>query len=242
MSVGLCAQTQVSADTIVAYVGDDTIDQPSQFSVKLGVSAGTTLFVNDNSFSPYYSKYGFTLEIPLLWEYNFAPHWQFSTGIRYDFNWDPLYNAVEEIWYNNGDEPGLALNTNPSIGSQHGRIQSSFIGLPLKITWYPKANDKRLLGIGLDYYIGFAVSNLYSVTTEELRLTDVVSQSYSISSESIESSSLSLCSWRMELGITLTTDYLGLVHGVRLFFDLLPRYEDPLTEKKIRTSGLTFFL
>lgn len=227
---------------ISSVSAQDTAAANDKSALKVGLSAGTTLYGSGNNFSPYYSKYGFTLQIPVLCEYNIAPHWQFSTGLRYDFNWDPLTNAVEEVWVNNGEDNGLAHNTTPSIGKQTAYIYSGFIGIPVKITWFPKADDKRLLGIGLDYYVGYAVRNIYRISTTEIRLTDAATQSYNASGDMTEGGSPTLLPWRMELGLTLSTDYLGLVHGARFFFDLLPRYKDPLTNEKIRTVGITLFL
>jgi len=42
--------------------------------------------------------------------------------------------------------------------------------------------------------------------------------------------------------LTLSTSVIGLVHGVRLFANLLPTYVDPATGEKIYTSGITLFL
>lgn len=220
----------------------DSTDNNQKTAIKVGISAGATLYGSGNNSSPYYSKYGFSIQIPVLWQYDFAPHWQLSTGLRYDFNWDPLSNGVEEIWFNNGEDLGLAHSTTPYTGKQSAYIHSGFIGLPLKITWYPKADDKKLLGIGLDYYVGYAVKQYYNISMNQITLTNAATQAYTASGDMAESGSSTLLPWRMEVGISLSTDYLGLLHGARLFFDLLPRYKDPLTGEKIRTVGMTLFL
>ena len=232
---------------ILALVGSslraqDTTANDSKSTLKVGLSAGTTLFSRGNDLSPYYSKYGFSLQIPVLCEYDFAPHWKFSTGLRYDFNWDPLSNGVEEVWTNNGEYNGLAHSTIPYAGKQIAYVHSGFLGIPLKITWYPKADNKRMLGVSLDYYVGYAITKYYNISMNQITLTDAATQSYNMSGDMMRSDSPSILPWRMEAGLTLSTDYLGLVHGVRIFFDLLPRYEDPLTGEKIRTTGITFFL
>ena len=48
--------------------------------------------------------------------------------------------------------------------------------------------------------------------------------------------------WKLELGLTLSTDVLGLIHGVRFFVDLLPTYRDPLIDEPVYTAGMTIFL
>lgn len=226
---------------ISSVAAQDTTDANNKWAIKMGLSVGVTSYGNGNDFSPYYSKYGLTMQIPVVLEYDFAPHWQLSTWLRYDFNWDLLSNAVEEVWVNNGEDNGLAHNTKPTIGKQTAFIHSGFIGIPLKITWFPKA-DRSLCGVGLDYYVGYAVKNIYNISTTEITLTNAGTQQYSASGDETEGGSHTLLPWRMELGLTLSTDYLGLWHGVRVFFDLLPRYEDILTGEKIRTVGVTLFL
>lgn len=228
--------------SITSIMAQDTTATDNKASIKVGLSAGATLYANGNDFSPYYSKYGITLQLPVLWEYNFAPNWRLSTGLRYDFNWDPLTNGVEEVWTTDGEDNGLAHSTTPYAGKQSAYIHSGFLGIPLKITWYPKADNKRLLGVSLDYYIGYAVTQYYNISMNQTTLTDAATQSYNASGDMTRSGSPTLLPWRMELGFSLSTDYLGLVHGTRLFFDLLPRYKDPLTGEKIRTVGMTFFL
>lgn len=74
--------------SITSIMAQDTTATDNKASIKVGLSAGATLYANGNDFSPYYSKYGITLQLPVLWEYNFAPNWRLSTGLRYDFNWD----------------------------------------------------------------------------------------------------------------------------------------------------------
>lgn len=220
----------------------DTTAADSKALITVGLSAGATLYSSANDFSPYYSKHGFFLQIPVLCEYSFTPHWKFSIGLRYDFNWDPLANGVEEIWSENGEVNGLGHSTTPYIGKQNAYLFSGLLGVPVKITWYPRADRKKLLGIGLDYYIGYAVKQYYSISTEQITLINPATQAYNGSGDMASSGSPTLLPWRMEVGLTLSTDYLGLVHGVRLFFDLLPRYEDLLTGEKIRTTGITIFL
>ena len=48
--------------------------------------------------------------------------------------------------------------------------------------------------------------------------------------------------WKLEVGLTLSTDVIGLTHGLRLFTNLLPTYKDPATGEKFYTSGVTLFL
>ncbi|MBR6330200.1 MAG: hypothetical protein IKR79_00950 [Bacteroidales bacterium] len=224
----------------------DTASEPSRFSVQVGLSAGATLYVNANDPSPYYSKYGFQLQIPVLVHYDLTPQWRVSTGLRYDFNWDPLYNGVTELFESEDFESqGLQMNTTPLTGTQHAHIFHVYMGIPLKFTWYPRADDHRLFSLGFDIFAAYAVNQFYSIRYKEITTTSTNASgqpvSYSIGSRAAKGEA-SLLPWKLELGVTLSTDYIGIIHGVRIFGDLLPRYQDPITGDKFRTMGVTLFL
>ena len=48
--------------------------------------------------------------------------------------------------------------------------------------------------------------------------------------------------WKLEIGLKVSTDAIGLLHGIRFFTNLLPTYIDPAKDGKIYTSGITLFL
>ena len=48
--------------------------------------------------------------------------------------------------------------------------------------------------------------------------------------------------WKVEIGLTLTTDKLGLLHGLRFFTNCLPTFIDPFLDTPIYTTGITMFL
>ena len=165
----------------------------SNFKIILGLSAGATQFNNGNEGSPYYSKYGFFLQIPLCLHWQFAPKWELATGLRYDFNINPMYYTIERA-----PNDGIAFPTEPSIRTQHATYFSSYVGIPL---------SENITSSWEEDFIGAPIQP-----------------------------------WKVELGMTLSTSVIGLVHGVRLFANLLPTYIDPATGEKIYTSGISLFL
>ena len=52
----------------------------------------------------------------------------------------------------------------------------------------------------------------------------------------------SLLPWKLELGLSVTTDVIGLLHGVRFFVNLLPSYHDPVTDTDLFLHGMTLYL
>ena len=44
--------------------------------------------------------------------------------------------------------------------------------------------------------------------------------------------------WKLEVGLSFNTHHLGIIHGVRVFTNLLPEYKPGVTDDKFRTIGL----
>lgn len=224
-----CVNAQDTAATSAGF--------ESKLSIDLGLSANATLFANGNEGSPYYSKFGFGLQIPLMAHWQFAPHWQLSAGLRYDFNWMPMYYEVEPDGdWNNLDEMGLTFLTSTAPADQHSYAFQSYVGIPLELKWYPRANQKNLLGVGLDLFAGVAVSQFFNIDNRVLNGDHWQWEGWNRSSFG------AMNLWKMEVGLTLSTDKLGLVHGIRFFTNLLPTYKDPSSGEKIFLSGISMFL
>ena len=198
-------------------VGTTCVDDSSStanLKVVLGFSAGATLFSSANEGSPYYSKYGFGLQIPLVAQWEIAPNWMLMAGLRYDFNWEPLYYAVEPVRY----------------------AFRSYVGIPVELKWYPWSKHKNRLGVALDVYAGYAVNQFIDIenitpSTEGMQYSGYNRSQYN-----------AMKPWKAEVGFTLSTDIIGMAHGVRLFTNLLPSYQDPVSGEKIYLSGITLFL
>lgn len=214
-------------------------------TLNLGISAGATLYANGNDMSPYYSNHGFTLQIPCLLGWEFAPHWKLSTGLRYDFSWDPLYYAVEPVlsewtFEEPYEEYGLQFRQTPTTGTQKAYAYRSHIGIPVEIKWYPWAEEKKRLGIALDLFAAYAVTQYFDI--EDITFTTEDNGRLNRSTDGYHSSLNAMNPWKLEVGLSLTTGLIGLTHGIRFFTNLLPTYTDPTSGEKIYTSGMTFFL
>lgn len=232
LCVALCGRAQT--DTLL----DANQSHQSGFRIDLGISAGATYFFGADNPSPYYSKYGFLLQIPLMARWNFAPHWQFSTGLRYDFNWNPLYYNIElSGTWDDGDNRGLQFIHTPTTVTQKAYSYISYVGIPVELKWYPWAQYKKILSLALDLFAGYAVTRYFNIDNKYTPGNwDDASARHDITHSS------AIQPWKVEVGFTLATDAIGLTHGVRLFTNLLPTYQDPTTGEKVFTSGITLFL
>lgn len=215
---------------------DTCQSRQADVSLTLGISAGASLHFG-NRLSPYYSKYGFSLQLPLLVRWDMSPHWQLGTGLRYDFTWNPLYfNVAFSGTWDDGDARGLQFMQTPTTTTQKAFTYISHLGIPLELKWYPMAQNKKALSLSLDLFAGYAVTRYIVIRNNPLPSIHDKNASHDI----LHSSAIQ--PWKVEVGFTLSTDLIGLTHGVRLFTNLLPTYKDPTTGEKIYTSGITLFL
>lgn len=228
LSLTLCAQTET--DTTSSPQGEPKL------KVDLGIEAGFSLFTGQTT--PYDASRGFVLRLPLMAHFNLSQRWQLNTGLRYDFEWSTLRYNVEYDFINND---GLHFLSTPTTAHQKTRTYHGYIGIPVQLVWYPWPANHRALGIGLDIYAAYAVSRYIIINNRDARYT--YSGVHTANATTVIGSDAPMFQpWKLEMGLTFSTDVIGLLHGVRLFANLLPTYIDPVTNEKIYTSGITLFL
>lgn len=230
---GLCAQSADSTAT------SDSLwwDTHPRWRLDLGLSAGVTLFSTDNETSPYYSTLGLTLQVPLMLSHYVSPHWRLSTGVRLDFNINPLHYNVER--YLSSEPPyneGIDFATTNE--KQWSYTYFAYLGIPLQATWYPWPRERGVLSVTADLFAGYAlgrriVINTYAVDSDRSGFSE---------GQDIIAGDGTLLPWKLEMGVTVSTDVLGLLHGVRFFVNLLPSYRDPVTGDGLYLHGMTLFL
>lgn len=237
LSTAASAQQSIADDTVARW------DDQHRTTLVLGFSAGVNLYTTGNQFSPYYSKYGLLMQVPLLLQYDITPRWRLSTGARLDFTFNPLHYNVD--WHEVDDGNGYIYADGLEFqetftGKQHYFTYFFHLGIPVQATWYPWPNEKRLLAVTGDLFAGYAFgNNLFLNRSYAERngggtgINDVHQVSHHTES---------LLPWKLEVGVTLSTDVLGLIHGVRFFANLLPSYRDPVTGEDLCLTGMTLYL
>ena len=203
----------------------------NRFRIDLGLSASATMYGDGNDLSPYYSKYGFGLHLPLMAHYDLSPNWTLAAGLQYDFIWSPLYYRVVPT----DDDNGIDFPTTPQLGTQHGHAFHGYIGTPFKITWMPYAKHPNDLWLAFDVHPAYAVTRYFSLTNTYINRNSAPGDEEVIRGTS-------LMPWKLEVGLTLGTSRAGMIHGLRFFGNLLPTYRDAVTGEKIHNVGMSIFL
>lgn len=206
-----------------------------RLSLTLGVQAGTRLNLINNT--PYDAPYSLLLQVPLVTKIPLPVESLTAIGgLRYDFEWSFLrYNVTPA----NGG--GLDFLTTPTTGRQTSVMFHSYLGLTGEVEWQVVPQNRRVLRLALDCYFGYDVSRYLTIHTRDARNTYFGTQTSS-GKTVVESDDPMFQPWKLEIGLTASTDLLGIIHGVRLFTNLLPTYIDPSSHEKIYTSGIMFYL
>lgn len=215
-------------------------DDHPRMSLELGLSAGVTLFADGNDNSPYYSIYGFVVNLPLTFRYFVSPRWRLGAGLRYDFCIDPLFYNVKENEVSNGGTyatNGIGFDTTPVVSHKRAYASHNYVGIPLQATWYPWPKDRGALNFTFDFFAGYSFATIVNIRT--IHADRYMS---SFNGNDLSSDDSTLLPWKMELGITMATDIIGLLHGIRFFVNLLPTYRDPATGDNLYFSGMTLYL
>lgn len=221
-------------DTLLQDAPSCDTASSKKFRIDLGVSGGLIYYNKGNAHSPYYSDRGAVVQIPLMAHWMIASNWKFAVGLRYDFTINPIFYNVE--FEGDGDQ-GLGFLQTPTTVTQKAYAYTSHVGIPIELKWYPWSDDKGLLGIALDFFAGYAVKSYFAI--------DNIATPGSNADETVglkTSSSKAFNPWKAEVGLSYTTNIIGIFHGFRLFANLLPTYKDPTTGEKIYTLGITYFL
>lgn len=242
----LAAVLLATAASAQQSVVDDTVarwDEQNRTTLVMGFSAGVNLFTTANQFTPYYSKYGLMMQVPILLQHHVSPSWRLSTGARLDFTFNPLHYNVDghEVDDGNGYIYANGLEFCETFnGKQHYFTYFFHLGIPVQATWYPWPHEKRLLSVTGDLFAGYALSNNLFLNRS---YADRNGGSTGIDDvHQVSHHTESLLRWKLEVGVTLSTDVLGLIHGVRFFANLLPSYRDPVTGSDLYLAGMTVYL
>lgn len=241
LALGLHAQSAPDADSL--HTADSLWwDAQPRVSLELGLRIKGTLLSHDNEGSPYYSRYGFGIEVPLMLGYRVSPHWKLSGGVMVDLCWRPFYYSVKTIPTPDDGSNGIDFATTATSGHSFPYAFRTYVGIPIEATWYPWKRDPGVLGVKFDLFAGYDV---FILAIEKNTLITRDNTGIQIEDDSdylLMPDDPTLLPWRLEAGITLQTNVIGLIHGVRFFVNFLPTYHDPLADDYLFEHGMTIYL
>lgn len=226
----LSAQTDTLPDSLSACGNGER----RQMNLTLGVQAGTKF--NLTGHTPYDAPHSLLLQIPMVAVIPLpVDRLTAIGGLRYDFEWSFLRYNVTPV-----EGGGIDFLTTPATGRQTAVMFHSYLGLTGEVQWQVIKSNHRALRLGLDYYAAYDVSHYLTIRNRDARNTYFGTQT-SISKTVVGADDPMFQPWKLEVGLTLSTDLLGIIHGVRFFTNFLPTYIDPASGEKIYNTGMMIY-
>lgn len=169
--------------------------------------------------SPYASVMDFELNIPFETRFQLNPHLKLSTGWAFRFDFTPMSHKVRVD--GNGH---LQL----ADGADHfaNIATSSYIGIPVMLTWSPSKTG--YLDFGVDLFAGY---------NSRSRMWEFGSGSDNNILHSTSTKTSYLNPFKLELGFSIHQRMFGLT-ALRFYTNLLPDYRNLPELPKCRTFGL----
>lgn len=193
--------------------------------VTSGISAGIRTDVSARSLgSPYYSPESFYISLPIYADFKLNSDWMLRSGLY--FEWGRKSMAHQVSVGSNG--LSLADGNLPAIQQT---ILNTYLGIPLGIYYAPESDSDERIGIGFELRFAHILTSKMSTVT--------LSDENTNWNNNAQYDKLNICNpWRIEAGISIYGNSLGLLHGCRIFANLLPDYKSHTTGKGLHSFGV----
>lgn len=190
-----------------------------------GISAGIRTDVSNCSLgSPYYTPLSYYISVPIYADFDLNSDWKLRSGLYFEWGTKSLAHQVSV------GSDGLSI-ADGNLPALQQTILNTYLGIPLGIYYTPKSGSGESTGIGFELRFAHILTSKMSTVT----LTDGNTRW----NNSVQYDKLDICNpWRIEAGISIYSNSLGLLHGCRIFTNLLPDYKSHTTGKGLHTFGV----
>ena len=170
--------------------------------------------------SPYATEGTMTAYFPLITHFKLSDKWNLRTGLMMGYEYTKLYHQVTL------DEGGLNI-ADGRTPIQKNAFLNTYLGIPATIyfTPHPKRGSQSV-SFGADVRVSRLVGSTFS------NMPDIFLGKPLKVREGIYNP------WRIEVGLDVATNAIGIIHGVRFYTNLLPEYRIKDTGKSVRAFGL----
>ena len=168
--------------------------------------------------SPYKYSHNLSINMGLTTFFKFGEHWGLTTGLLYNYNEQEMVHQLKL-------EDGKLEVIDGQVPIQQNRLFSNYLGIPVELNWY--LGKQGTESVSLDYYCGYLLGGqLWTKMAPDYKgwVGDPARSLFN--------------PWKMELGLSFNTQHLGIIHGVRVFTNLLPEYRPSVTTEKFRSIGV----
>ena len=110
---------------------------------------------------------------------------------------------------------------------QRNRLKNHYIGIPVSLNYY--LGRQQTESFSLDLFCGYLMGERLRTSTDPTRVVG-----FGWTGENVDNI---FNPWKLEMGLSFNTQHLGILHGIRVFTNLLPEYKPGITTDKFRSVG-----
>lgn len=189
--------------------------------VGIGLQHGNT---PTNPNSPFLQYNTSTVNIGFGTYFKLGNRWGLKTGLLWNENRKSLCHQVK---YENNE-----LVVSDGQGDyQRNRLYNFYMGIPVSLSYY--LGKKQTESVSLDLYCGRLLGEALVTSKDPTKPFGLVL--FPGTKDHLDNI---FNPWKLEIGLSFNTQHLGIIHGIRVFTNLLPEYKPGVTTDKFRSVGL----
>ena len=177
-----------------------------------------------NPNSPFLQSSTLTVNMGLSTYFNLGNRWGLKTGLLWNENRKSLCHQVK---YENNE----LVVIDGQGDYQRNRLYNLYMGIPVSLSYY--LGKKQTESVSLDLYCGRLLGEALVTSKDPTKPFGLVL--FPGTKDHLDNI---FNPWKLEVGLSFNTQHLGIIHGIRVFTNLLPEYKPGVTTDKFRSVGV----
>ena len=189
--------------------------------VGIGLQHGNT---PTNPNSPFLQYNTLTVNMGFGTYFKLGNRWGLKTGLLWNENRKSLCHQVK---YENNE----LVVIDGQGDYQRNRLYNLYMGIPVSLSYY--LGKKQTESVSLDLYCGRLLGETLVTSKDPTKLFGL--GLFPGTKDHLDNI---FNPWKLEVGLSFNTRHLGILHGLRVFTNLLPEYKPGVTTDKFRSVGV----
>jgi hypothetical protein len=202
-----------------------TTDRKKIWNNALSLNAGVGVLQGNtpkDPNSPLLQSTTVSVKLGMTTYFKFSNHWGLSSGILWNHNTKSLCHQVKYE-----DEELVVIDGQGDY--QRDRLKNDYLGIPITLFYY--LGKRQTESLSLDLYCARLLGERLSTSADPTQ----AAWGFGWTAISVDNV---FNPWKLEAGLSFNTQHLGVIHGIRVFTNLLPEYKPGFTTEKIRSVGI----
>lgn len=185
----------------------------------LGYRMGTNI-TNPNS--PLLNNGTLSINFVFSTYFRLSNRFSLRTGVQLSTNKHYLCHQVS-----NEDDALVVIDGQGDF--QRNRLTSDYIGIPISLNYH--LGKQQTESFSLDLFCGCLIGEKLNTSKDPTKLIGF----WNWNRENVDGI---FNPWKLEVGLSFNTQHLGILHGIRVYTNLLPEYKPEVTTDKFRSVGV----